>query len=156
MPRSARSGLEPPVACISEGNRVMSRIIGSGPVRMRLAFYGRTNQTGEKAGTDVPRQFRACSAIAAERGLYDAPHSFNVRDVEFRLGAPHIDAIICAVLDRLPRPPRLRHPLPHAASTADAPLVPADDDLSQTQPLASSAVVFFRLGLSCPDWPPLR
>jgi hypothetical protein len=67
-----------------------------GPAR-RLAFYGRTNYTGEKAGTDVSRQYRACSAIAAEFGamtqwFYDAPHALdrrsclNVRDVESRLG----------------------------------------------------------------------
>jgi len=132
---------------------------------VRLAFYGRTNHTGEKAGTDVSRQYRACSAIAAEHGAmtqwyYDAPHALdgrsclNVRDVESRLGTPRgdcrelairiadpdreFDAIVCAAFDRLPRQPRLRHPLLHAASTANAPFA------------------FFRLGLSCPEWPALR
>src|SRR6476469_8911170 len=99
VPRSARYGLESPGACTAEGNGVMSRTTGSGPTRVRLAFYGRTNHTGEKAGTDVSRQYRACSAIAAEHGAmtqwyYDAPHALdgrsclNVRDVESRLGTP--------------------------------------------------------------------
>jgi hypothetical protein len=156
----------------------MSRTTGSGPTRMRLAFYGRTNHTGEKAGTDVSRQYNACSAIATELGamtqwFYDAPHALdgrlrlNVRDVESRLGTPRgdgrelairvadpdreFDAIVCAALDRLPRQPRLRHPLLRAASTANVPFVFADDDLSLARQLASNALVFSRLGLSRPD-----
>jgi DNA invertase Pin-like site-specific DNA recombinase len=155
----------------------MSRTTGSGQSRMRLAFYGRTNHTGEKAGTDMSRQYHACSAIATEFGamtqwFYDAPHPLNVRDIESRLGTPRggcreltirvadadreFDAIVCAALDRLPRQPRLRHPLLRAASTANAPFVFADDDLSLTWQLASNALVFSRLGLSCPEWPELR
>ncbi len=183
MPRSARYGLEPSVACVAEGNGVMSRIAGSGPTRVRLAFYGRTNHTGEKAGTDMCRQYLACSAIAAEVGamtqwFYDAPHALDgrvllgARDVESRLGAPRgdcralavsvadpereFDAVVCAALDRLPRQPRLRHPLLRAASTANMPLVFADDDLSLARQLASNALVFFRLGLRSPEWPALR
>jgi hypothetical protein len=181
--RSARYGLERPVACTAEGNGVMSRTTGSGPTRMRLAFYGRTNHTGEKAGTDVSRQYRACSAIAAEFGamtqwFYDAPHALDgrfrldIRDVESRLGTPRgdcreltirvadldreFDAIVCAALDRLPRQPRLRHPLLRAASTANAPFVFADDGLSLARQLASYTLVFSWLGLSCPEWPELR
>jgi len=183
VPRSARYGLEPPGACVAEGNGVMSRTTGSGPTRVRLAFYGRTNHTGEKAGTDVSRQYRACSAIAAEHSamtqwFYDAPHALdgrfrlNIRDVESRLSTPRGDcrelairiadperefaAIVCAALDRLPRQPCLRHPLLRAASTANAPFVFADDDLSLTRQLASNALVFSQLGLSCPEWPAHR
>lgn len=183
MPRSARYGLEPPAACTVEGNEVMSRTTGSGPTRMRLAFYGRTNHTGVKAGTDVSRQYRACSAIAAGFGamtqwFYDAPDALdgrfrlNIRDIESRLGtsrgdcrelalriadpAREFDAIVCAALDRLPRQPRQRHPLLRAASTANAPFVFADDDLSLTRQLTSNALVFSWLGLSCPEWPALR
>jgi hypothetical protein len=67
---------------------------------MRLAFYGRTNHTGEKAGTDVSRQYRSCSAIAAEFGAMtqwfcDAPHALdghfglNVRDRPAARTVPH-------------------------------------------------------------------
>lgn len=163
-----------------EGNGVMSQTTGSGPTRMRLAFYGRTNHLGEKAGTDVSRQYRACRATAAEFGamtqsFHDAPHALdshfchNVRHVESRLGTPRgdcqklatriadpdreFDAIVCAALDRLPRQPRLRHPLLRAASTAYAPFVFASDDLSLTGQLASNALIFSRLGLLCPQWP---
>ncbi|MFD4194235.1 recombinase family protein [Amycolatopsis thermoflava] len=161
----------------------MSRTTGSGSTHVRLAFYGRTNHTGEKAGRDMSRQYLACSAIAAELGamtqwFYDAPHALDshfrldVRDVESRLGAPRgdcrtlavsvadpereFDAIVCAALDRLPRQPRLRHPLLRAASTANMPLVFADDDLSLARQLTSNALVFFRLGLRSPEWPTLR
>lgn len=183
MLRSARYGLERPVACTAEGNGVMSRTTGSGPTRMRLAFYGRTNHTGEKAGSDVSCQYLACSAIAAEFGamtqwFYDAPHALDgrfrltVRDVESRLGTPRgdcrelalriadpareFDAIVCAALDRLPRQPRLRHPLLRAASTANTPFVFANDDPSLARQLASNPLVFSRLGLSCPEWPAPR
>lgn len=81
-----------------EGNRVMSRTSGSRPARMRLAFYGRTNSIGVSAWTEVPHQYRACSAIAAEIGattqwFHDAPRNLDsrFRDVDSRLGAPRSD-----------------------------------------------------------------
>lgn len=161
----------------------MSRTTGSGPTRLRLAFYGRTNHTDERAGTDVSRQYVTCSAIATELGamtqwFYDAPHALdgrfriNVRDVESRLGTPRgdcrelaikiacpereFDAIVCAALDRLPRQPHLRHLLLRTASTVNVPFVFADYDLSLARQLASNALVLSRFGLSCPEWPDLR
>ncbi|MCP2249437.1 hypothetical protein [Lentzea aerocolonigenes] len=161
----------------------MSRTVSSGPTRVRLAFYGRTNHTGEKAGADMSRQYLACGAIEAKLGamtqwFYDAPHALDgsfclsVRDVESRLGAARgdcralavsvadpereFDAVVCAALDRLPRQPRMRDPLLRAASMSNVPFVFADDDLSLARQLASNALVFYRLGLSCPEWPALR
>lgn len=171
------------MACVAEGNGVMSRTTGSGPSHMRLAFYTRTNRAGEKAGTDVSCQYRACSAIAAEcsgitEWFYDASHALDsrfrldTRDVESRFGAPRgdcrelairgadpdreSDAIVCAALDRLPRQPRLRHPLLRAAGAVNMPLVFADDGLSLARQLTSNVLVFSRLGLSCPKWPTLQ
>lgn len=162
----------------------MSRTAAIGPTRMRLAFYGRTNHTGEEAGLDVARQYRACCAAAEELGamtqwFYDAPHvvdgsvRLHVRDVESGLGAPRgdcrglavrladpdrgFDMVICAALDRLPRQPRLRQLLLRAASTANVLFAFADDDLSFNRQLAGRAGIFSRLGLSCAEseWPAL-
>lgn len=159
----------------------MNRTTGSLPTRVRVAFYGRTNLVGEQAATEVCRQFRACTAVAGKLGaitqwFYDAPHasgvvSAHMLESDNQLGPPtggcgelttaiyrsdrEFHVVICAVADRLPRQPRLRHPLLRAVREADMPLVFADE-LSVTRQSVSNSVAVRRFGIACLDWPACR
>lgn len=125
------------------------------PAIPRLAFYGRTNQTGPDADCGLARQYQLCRAVARRLGTltshfydigmespYDRVRTGGIATAggppsreggwaeltaELTSPNPAVDAILLADYDRLPRQPGRRQPLLAAAERARCPVVSASD-----------------------------
>jgi hypothetical protein len=125
------------------------------PTTPRVAFYGRTNQTGPDADRHLARQDRPCLPVAARLGPLAACYYDIGLDTSYaqgraqaiqdaggpprRDGGSHeltaelartdggIDVIVLANHDRLPRQPPHRRPLVAAADRRRCPILTAPE-----------------------------